>query len=479
MSALEPPESPLSSLFDPTSIAVIGSLKEGWMGGYVVIKCLLNAGYRGRIYPVNPSCTEVLGLKSYHSLKETGVAIDLAVIMVNAQGVPDLLEQCGQMKIRSVIVVSDGFAERDEDGARLQEELVKIGKRFGIRIIGPNTVGVVNTGNGLNTCPYDPGYYTLKKGSISIFSQTGMTNPQGFPYRMMRFGIRKICDLGNKCDVDECDMLDYLEDDPETGVICMYLESLRDGRRFLKVAKRVSCSKPLLVLKSGKTVEGSQASASHTGSLAMDDRVFDDACRQAGIIRLEGFGDFFEVPKVFASQPLPKGNRMAVMTQSGAFGVLATDEAAKYGIGLASLTPQTARELEGIFRGLGKSPVDVGPATPAVKDFFSFYPRILSAVMKDENVDCVFNALWAGEIGNCLEAYIGAYEELRGRALKPLATWICGPNHDVSAELTTKLEDMGFPVFPTIETSIKAMAMALRYAKFRRKTNRPSVPQMV
>ena len=205
-----------------------------------------------------------------------------------------------------MIVVADGFAERDEEGAKLQNEIVEIARGAGIRIIGPNTAGIVNSDNGMILGPYEPGYKKVKPGSVAICAQTGMINPQAFPYGDLHYGVSKICDYGNKCDVDECDLLEYLESDPATKVITMYLESIRDGRRFLEISRRVSAKKPVLILKSGRTREGARVSASHTGALAVDDQIFSAACKQAGIIRLEKFREFFELPKIFSLQPLPR-----------------------------------------------------------------------------------------------------------------------------------------------------------------------------
>ena len=454
----------LSPFFEPENVAVIGSLREDWLGGYVVIKSLLKAGYTGDVFPVNSAYKEVLGLHAYPSVKDVPSRVGLAVIMINAKGVPNTIRQCGEKGIKSVIVVSDGFAERGTEGVLLQREIVELAKQWGIRIIGPNTVGLLNTRNGFNACPYDAGYYKLRPGVVSICSQTGMTNPQAFPYPTLRFGISKICDLGNKCDLGECEVLEYLEKDPTTNVISMYLESVVDGQRFLELAKRVSLKKPLLILKSGRTGEGAQASASHTGSMAIDDKIFDTVCRQTGILRLSGFSEIFELPKIFASQPLPRGNRMGIITQSGAFGVLAVDEAAKYDLTVAPLSAGTLDVLEKIFPGLGRDPVDVGPAAAATKDFFSLYPKIFNVIVADENVDLILNNLWTDSDGRLSDLYIKAYEEIKGRYEKPLVTWIFGSNVSVIGDVTQKLEEMGFPVFSSLKRSIKAMGLAYRYA---------------
>jgi acyl-CoA synthetase (NDP forming) len=456
-----------SLFFDPRSIAVIGSLREGLFGGYVVIKSLLNAGYRGEIYPINPSNGVVHGLRVYPSIKEVEADIDLALIMINARAVPQVLRECAEKTIKAVVLVSDGFAERDQEGARLQNEIVAFARERGIRIIGPNTAGIVNTSNGLNPCPYEAGYYKLKAGSVAICSQTGMSNPQAFPYPDLGLGVSKICDFGNKCDLDECDMLEYLEKDPATQVISMYLESIRDGRRFLEVCKRVSAQKPILILKSGRTEEGAKASESHTGAMAVDDKIFEAACNQGGVLLLREFNALFELPKIFAMQPLPRGNRLGIISYTGGVGVLATDEGTKYGLAVTRLSRKTSEILNGIFPGLGVMPVDIGPMAPVVKDFLSLYPKILKSVMADENVDALFNVLWADSTGMHTESYIKAYEEVKGDTQKPLVSWVYGPDKGLVRDIAERLEYLGFPVFSDPETAIKAMGLAFRYTRIR------------
>ncbi|MFH1351359.1 MAG: CoA-binding protein [Pseudomonadota bacterium] len=462
-------KSELSQFFEPQGIAVFGSFKEGIFGGYMVVKSLLEAGYKGRIYPVNPAYKQVLGHRVYPSVREVMEEIDLGIIMINAQAVSQVMRECGEKGLKALIVVSDGFAERDRQGARLQEEIVKISRKWGMRVIGPNTAGIVNTANGFNPCPYEAGYYRLREGCIAISSQTGMTNPQAVPYTKLNIGISKICDFGNKCDLDECDLLEYLEKDEKTEVVSMYLESIRDGRKFLEISKKVTRRKPVLIFKSGRTDEGARASASHTGSMAVDDQIFDAVCEQAGVLRLEEFNDLFEMPKIFASQPLPEGNRLGIVSYTGGVGVLAADQGGRYGFALSRLSPETSKMLDGIFPGLGKIPVDIGPPAPAIKDFFSLYPTILEAVLSDKNVDSLFNVLWADTTGKSFKTYIKGYRELRGRYRKPLATWIYGPNIPLVEELTQALEGMGFPVFSGPEKAIKALGLALKYSQIKKK----------
>ena len=466
----EVPESERSAMelfFEPQSVAVVGSLREGYFGGYVVIKTLLNAGFAGKIYPVNPSYQEVLDLKVYSSIKEIPEKIDLALIMINRRSVPNVMRECVEKGIKAVIVVADGFAERDEEGARLQKEILEIAREAGIRIIGPNTAGIVNSANGLTPDPYEPGYEKVKSGAVAICAQTGMINPQAFPYADLHYGVSKICDYGNKCDVDECDLLEYLERDPATKVITMYLESIRDGRRFLEISRKVTAKKPVLILKSGRTKEGAKVSASHTGSLAVDDQIFSAACKQAGIIRLEKFREFFELPKIFSLQPLPKGNRLGMVTFTGGVGVLAIDEGAKYGLSIARLSPEIAEELNAIFPGLGKPVVDIGPPM-AVNNYMTIYSDILKTVLADDQIDCLFNVIWTSPFEEFVEEYLKFYGALQGKYQKTIATWIYGPSIPLIHEMSSRMEDLGFPVFSDLEIAIKALGIAYQYSNWKK-----------
>ncbi|MCF8142694.1 MAG: CoA-binding protein [Deltaproteobacteria bacterium] len=461
-----------SRFFEPDSVAIIGSFKEGVFGGYVVVKSLLNAGYKGNVYPVNPSYEEVLGLRVYSSIEETPDIPDVGLIMINARNVPSVFEQCAKRGIRAVVLVADGFAERDTEGADLQERITAMAREWGVRIIGPNTAGILSSRNGFNPCPYEAGYYGFKPGPVAICSQTGMINPQAYAYPKLGIGISKICDFGNKCDLDECDLLEYLENDADTQVISMYLESIRDGERFVEVCGRVASKKPILALKLGTTAEGAMASASHTGSLAVNDRIFDAACRQTGLLRLGAFNELFEMPKIFATQPLPSGNRFGMVTYTGAVGVLASDQGAEYGLVMARLSPKTAEIFEKMFPGLGHMPVDIGPMIPAVRDFSTVYTDILETVLRDENVDALFNVMWADARGKNEKAYMEAYTALKGLVPKPVVTWIYGPNPSSTRKLKELVEDLGYPVFDEPERCVKALGMAYRYTQTRKNHGR-------
>jgi acetate---CoA ligase (ADP-forming) len=465
--SLKSPDPRVDRFFDPQSIAVIGSFREGFFGGWVIVRSLLEAGFKGAVLPVNPGYRDVLGLRVYPSLRDLPVSPDVAVVMINARSVASMISQCADRGVKSVVVVSDGFAERDAAGERLQAEMVSLAGDLGVRIIGPNTAGVLNTANGFNPCPYEAGYYRIKEGVTAICAQSGMINPQAVTYPEMLFGVSKVCDFGNKCDVDECDLLEYLAVDDRTRVISMYLEGVSNGRRFLELAKGVAARKPLLVLKSGRTRDGAKASESHTGSLAVDDRVFDGVCAQTGILRLERFRDIFEMPKVFAAGRLPWGNRLGILTVTGGVAVMAIDECARQGLSVAKLGQRAGEILENLFAGLGKNPVDMGPMMAAIPNAFDLYPDILDAMLEDENVDALLAVLWANPAGNMIPRYVETFEGVKARLTKPVVIWIYGPDAAAIAELGRGLEQEGFPVFDTPEKCVRALGLARRYARLK------------
>ncbi len=459
--------SELTHFFKPDSVAIIGSFRKGFFGGYVIVDSLLQGGYKGKIYPVNPNYEQVLGIRVYPSLEQIPGDIDLALIMINARGVPELIKQCADKGVKAAIIIADGFAERNEQGAQLQEQVQQLAKQAHIRLMGPNTAGVVNPIDNFYPCPYEAGYHTIQKGAIALISQTGMTNPQAFPYQDYHCGVSKICDLGNKCDVDECDLLEYLAEDEHTKVVGIYLEGIKDGKRFLRVARAVSSRKPVLIVKSGRTTQGAAASASHTGSMAVNDAIFDAVCAQTGVIRLDTFDELFEVPKIFATQPLPRGGRFGILTITGGMAVMAIDYGAPFGLQLAGMQPQTASFLDSIFSGSGHMPVDIGPMMAAVRGTFSRYHEILDALMADSNVDALLHIPWAHPSEDIIESYVRAYENIRGRYQKPVVTWVYGPSSQAVSELAYRLERMGFPVFKQLETAIKALGLALQYSQKR------------
>ena len=452
----------IAALFEPRSIAVVGSLREGRFGGYVTTSHLIDFGYKGKIYPINPQYETVLGMKVYPRVRDIPESVDLAVMMTGAQSVPEIIQDCVENGTKVAIIVSDGFAERHEEGAKLQAEVNRIASKAGLRLLGPNTIGVANPAVGLVTTPYRVLYEKMFAGSIAICGQTGLIGPQNLPLEETRYGVSKICDFGNKCDIDEIDMLDYLVGDPETRVIAMHLEQIKDGRTFLDKVRQVVPAKPVLILKPGRTEESKKAMASHTGSLAGEDAVYDSAFKQAGAIRVDSLTELLEFPKVLASQPLPSGNRLAIITLSGGAGVMGIDVASAHGLTLAQFTPKTLDTLAGITPVLAGNPVDLGPALPVYSGggLPAHYPKIVRAVMDDDNVDCVALACPWG-LRRLISEIFGP---LAGHSHKPMAVWVPSPSLSGAEEMCRALEGMGFPTYADGDIAIKALSVAYRYS---------------
>ncbi len=462
--------SDLGTFFEARNVAAIGSFKEEWMGGYGVVKNLLNFGFSGNIYPINPSYSEVLGMAVYPTVNHVTDAIDLAIIITPSHVVPTIIEQCAQKGIKAAIIVSDGFAETGRGGARLQQQVVDIAQDAGIRLIGPNTIGIVNTASGLVTTPYYTGYNRIQRGTIAYASQTGIAGAQALPLEDCGYPINKICDFGNKCDVNEIDLLEYLAVDPTTKVIAMHLEDIKDGQQFVDIARRVVPHKPVLILKPGRSEASAKAVASHTGSLAGSDQIYDSAFRQAGIVRLDTWQEFLDIPRVFASQPLPAGNRIAIVTVSGAVGIMAIDAAVENGLTIAQLSSVTTDRLARLSPRLASNPVDVGQVAPSISDFTQTLESIAATVLADSNVDCAFIVFWATSTSQT-PATVDMFRRLKQQFSKPMTVWIYGPKLSAKEELSRELEALGLPAYLNLETAAKALGVAARYAKGRSHLN--------
>jgi acetyltransferase len=461
--------SDLRPFFEPRSIAVLGSLKkEG--EAYTVIENLLRFGFTGSLYPINPSYREVLGLRAYPAVNDISDPIDLAMVITPPSTVPLLVEQCAHQGIKAVIVGTEGFAEVGESGARLQQQLVDLAHRHGMRLLGPNTIGVINTSNGLITNPYFVSFRRIIKGNIAYASQSGFVGAQGQPLEDRAYPISKMCDFGNKCDVDEADLLDYLLEDSETKAVSLHLEAIKDGRRFMAAVRRVAAHKPVLIFKAARTAQGARASASHTGSLAGSAPVYDAAFKQAGAIPVHTWQEYWELPRVFASQPLPRGNRLAIVTPTGGVGVVAADAAMEAGLAVAQLSPGTIDRLKSLHPNLSRNPVDLGPTMVLAEDPVFILEAATSAVLDDANVDCAAIALAAG-IERWASAVLDMVSRLRQRISKPVTIYVYGTQLSVSEEVVRQLGALGLPAYLELETAIKALGVAFEYATIKAKLN--------
>jgi len=455
--------SDLRRFFEPRSIAVIGSLSDPFGLGRVTVGNLLRFGYTGDIYPVSPTHREVSGIKVYADAGDLPRGTDLAIVITPAPTVPDIVEKCGGRGIKAALVISENFAEAGREGVEFQRRLVEVGRRHGIRIMGPNTVGLLNTSNSLLGCPYLVSYDGIRRGGIAYCSQTGLAGPAAQPLRDRAYPISKLCDIGNKCDINEVDLLDYFADDGDTRVVAMHLEDVKDGRAFMDAARRLVARKPLLVFKPGRSREGARASASHTSSLAGNEQVYESAFRQAGVIRVDTWREFWEMPCVFASQPLPRGNRVAINTLSGGAGVVAVDAAVAAGLAVAELSPATIDWLSSMSPKMRGNPVDMGPILAITDDPFTLQADITARVMTDPNVDCGIIATYAG-FDDLIPITMQMFDRMEPHLSKPVAAWVYGTELAAMDRMVRMLEERGIPSFMDIETAIKALGAAARYA---------------
>jgi len=331
-------------MFEPQSVAFLGATNDHRKWGFRILSNLINGGFKGRIYPINPTKEEILGLKVYKNVGELPETPDLAVIVIPPSGVPKVLGECAAKGIKSGVVITAGFAEVDVEGEKLQQEMVKIASSTGMRFIGPNSDGIVNPHHKLY--PQMPPIFP-RPGPISIVSQSG--NIVGTIMRLAidnGFGCAKCISSGNEADLHSEDYIKYLAEDPQTKVILSYIEGLKDGTRFFEAAKAVSKKKPMVMLKAGETPAGAIAAKSHTASLAGSDTAFDAMCKQSGVIRVRRLDDLVDTGLALLCHPLPRGRRVGIVTAGGGWGVLAADACARLGLDVVSLPPETISELD-------------------------------------------------------------------------------------------------------------------------------------
>jgi acetyltransferase len=372
----------LDMFLNPKSVAVIGASRDESKLGYAILNNLVQDGYEGDIYPVNPKAEEILDLQAYASVTDIPDDVEMAVIVIPSRFVAEVMRECGEKGVEGVIIITAGFREVGQEGIHRENEIKAIAQEYGIRIIGPNCLGVIDTSAPINAsfAPNMPA-----KGSIAFMSQSGALGSAILDWALAEdFGLSSFVSLGNKADVNEMDLMEAWAQDPNTRVIISYTEGLPDGRRFMEVAKEATRKKPVVALKSGKTAAGSRAVSSHTGSLAGAEQAYDAAFEQTGVLRADSVQHLFDMSLAFAYQPGLKGPNVAIVTNAGGPGIMATDALETSGLHLASLKQETVAYLEENLPPAANSnnPIDVlGDA------FEDRYAIALEAALKDENVD--------------------------------------------------------------------------------------------
>jgi len=371
----------LDKFFHPESIAIIGASNKPYKVGKTIIDNL-TMSYSGKIYPVNPSEEEINDLKAYKTVLDIPDLIDLAIIVIPSNAVPAAIEECGKKGVKFCIIISSGFKEIGLEGAKLEREIVEIAKKYGIRLLGPNCFGVINTDNDLNTT-----FSSImpRPGNIAVLSQSGAlcSTLLDWAYNE-RIGFSKFISLGNKADLNENDFLEYLIDDKQTNIVLGYLEGIIDGETFIKAAKKLTKNKALVLIKSGSTSMGARAVSSHTGTLAGTEEAYITAFKKCGAIRAKSMDDWLDIARAISNQPLPKGDKIAIITNAGGPGIIAADSCGEFGVSLSDLSTTTIKKLREKlpYSASVYNPIDVlGDADP------SRYSFALKTVLDDDNVN--------------------------------------------------------------------------------------------
>lgn len=448
----------MEKFFEPKSVAVIGASSTPGKSGNVVVRNMLDAGFEGKIHLVNPRGGTIEGLPVCTSIDELPDGIDQAVVTLPASLTADTVRALGKKGIEAIVLAASGFAEVDQVGESLQADLDAAIRASGARVIGPNTTGHISLAG-----RYTSSFFPLGKvprGSVSYIAQTG--NFCGISIRHLmsaeNYGIARSCGLGNKADIEECDLLEYYGDDPETGSIFLYLESIKNPKRFLRVARKVSRKKPVFLLKGGASDAGAAAALAHTGSLAADGRVVDGAIAQSGVTRLSKYSQLFSVAKALDGQPLPRGNRVSFLSPSGAFTVCLTDVCRSLDLEVPDLEDKTRKRLQEFAPPFirMRNPVDIFGSVGLV-GYEKAYGDALDAVLADKNIDAVVVIMMlTTETGVPSMEFIADISDKYPD--KPvLVTFMGEHRHNVDAK--AYLEPRGVPCYMQVEEPFEVLSL--------------------
>ncbi len=455
----------LDNFFNPQSVAVVGASRQKGKVGYEILKNIIKAGYEGKIFPVNPKAETVEGLQCYPDLESIGQIPELVIIVVPAGAVPAVMRQCARLAVKAVIIISAGFKEVGKEGNQLEQEVTQIAKQAGIRIIGPNCLGLIVPANKLNA---SFGADLPAAGAIGYLSQSGalltaildLANANGI-------GFSKLVSFGNKADLNELDIVKALGADPHTKVIAGYLESITDGNAFVREAERISHDKPILLIKSGGTASGAKAASSHTGSLAGSETAYEAGFERAGIVRCDSIRQQFGLAQAFVTQPLAAGPRVAVITNAGGAGIIAADAVEREGLDFAKLSDETIEKLAaGLPAGANLyNPVDVlGDALAGRYEF------ALDTVITDPNVDIVLVLLTPQVMTDAAATATVVVKIANKKTPKPILACFLGARKvEKGIEILRK---GGIALYDSPQEAVAAIRVMNHYARWRDRPKR-------
>lgn len=447
----------LDYFFEAKSIAVIGASTKPGKVGHEILRSIVESEYKGRIYPIHPTAEEILGLKVYPNILDVPDDVELAVVATSAKITPKIIEECGRKGVKAVVIISGGFKESGEEGARYEREVLRIAKKYGMRLIGPNCIGIYNPANELDTF-FQSRERMLRPpdGPIAFMTQSGTFGCAFLEWAAEEgVGISKFVSFGNRIDVDEADLITYFREDPDTRVIAIYTESVKDGRKLIKAIKETTPYKPIIILKAGRTVEGSKAALSHTGWLAGSYKIYSSAIRQAGAIEVNSLRELYAASKALAMQQLPKTDNIAMVTNGAGPCVMAIDMLTELGLKLAEYKFETVTYLK---RALPRyvqigNPVDLtGSATS--KD----YEITLKALDKDDNVGIIL-VFFVFQDTPLDEGIV----EVMGRKFsKPILAMAAGGPY--TRKMSLAIQKKGVPLFSSPEEIVIASYALISYS---------------
>ena len=451
----------LDSLFRPRGVAVIGASNNTFSIGNRVVKNLVTHGFKGGIYPVHPKESEILGLKAYPSILDVPGPVDIASIVVKNTMVPQVVEDCGKKGVKFVIFHTAGFSEMGPDGSKLQDALLNAARKYGIRVYGPNSQGIMNSDPDVSV--YANFTFTpMRPGRASILAQSGgVAEMLNLNLRKMGSGFRMYASHGNATDVNTNELLDYLGSDPETRTIVMHIESMKDTPGFIERCRRIARDKSILAIRTGRTAVAAKAVSSHTGSLMQQDSLTDAIFEHAGVMRFHTTEEMISTAYAFATQPVPAGPRVAIVANAGGPGIMAIDECVSNGLQLAKLSEETKQKLRAglIPEAYVENPIDI--AATANADHFGL---TLSCLNEDPNVDCILITMVTPFFVDC-DAIARRIADTAKTLTKPIVDVIM--TNENWAGVVETIKGAGIPVFDFPETGSRVLASMVRYTRIR------------
>lgn len=457
----------LRNFFCPDSVAVIGASREEEKVGHIILDNIINSGYKGKLFPVNPKADEIHGIKCYPSVLNVPGDIDLTIIVIPAQFVLQVLEECSKKNTKWSIIISAGFKETGIEGAKRERQLIEKAKDYGIRILGPNCLGIIDTKCPINAT-FSPNMPPM--GKIGFISQSGALGTAILDWaKTNKIGFSKFVSLGNKADISENDLFDDWENEKDTEVITAYLEGVKYGREFIRISSKVSKKKPIIVIKSGNTDAGARAVSSHTGTLAGSAKAYEAAFKQAGIIRANTIRDLFNYAKAFSYQPLPKGKKVAIITNAGGPGIMATDECEKSDILLASLEKET---IDGLKEFLPEAANFYNPIDILGDALADRYKKTLEVVIKDNNVNAIVMLLTPQAMTQPLKTARAIVEvmENSGKSITVLTSFMGGSEVEKAVKF---LAEKNIPNFDIPEEAIDTLKVMMEHTDWKSRRSFP------